>query len=87
MDQQQQEYDIKKWEILFDPLPSQQEFVECEARFKGFSGPVGSGKSMALLLHGAKAGDGERGMPGPARRTDVSNDEGRDAGCVSADAG
>src|SRR6476646_10941835 len=50
MDQQQQEHDVKKWEILFDPLPSQREFVECEARCKGFSGPVGSGKSMALCF-------------------------------------
>jgi phage terminase large subunit len=34
--------------ITYVPLPSQAEFHNCEARFKGFSGPVGSGKSQAL---------------------------------------
>jgi hypothetical protein len=36
--------------VKFDTLPSQQEFIDCKARFKGFSGPVGSGKSMALCF-------------------------------------
>jgi len=35
-------------EIEYDPLPSQKAFHECGARFKGFSGPVGSGKSQAV---------------------------------------
>ena len=35
-------------EILYDPLPSQRLFHGSPARFKGFSGPVGSGKSQAL---------------------------------------
>src|ERR1039458_9384876 len=35
-------------EIKYDPLPSQKLFHDCPARFKGFSGPVGSGKSQAL---------------------------------------
>src|SRR5580692_1448566 len=30
------------------PLPSQRLFHESSARFKGFSGPIGSGKSQAL---------------------------------------
>lgn len=34
--------------ISYDALPSQRAFHECEARFKGFSGPIGSGKSQAL---------------------------------------
>ncbi len=34
--------------IHYDPLPSQQRFHDSTARFKGFSGPVGSGKSVAL---------------------------------------
>ncbi len=34
--------------IPYGPLPSQRAFHECEARFKGFSGPIGSGKSQAL---------------------------------------
>ncbi len=34
--------------IVYRPLPSQQRFHDSTARFKGFSGPVGSGKSQAL---------------------------------------
>ncbi|HYA18463.1 MAG TPA: terminase family protein [Bryobacteraceae bacterium] len=34
--------------IRYVQLPSQQKFHESEARFKGFSGPIGSGKSAAL---------------------------------------
>jgi phage terminase large subunit len=32
----------------YSPLPSQQRFHDIHAKFKGFSGPVGSGKSAAL---------------------------------------
>ncbi len=35
-------------EIAYDPLPSQKEFHELSARFKGYSGPIGCGKSQAL---------------------------------------
>lgn len=34
--------------IAYRPLPSQAEFHGSPARFKGFSGPIGSGKSQAL---------------------------------------
>jgi len=34
--------------IDYQPLPSQQKFHDSPARFKGFSGPIGSGKSQAL---------------------------------------
>ena len=34
--------------IEYDPLPSQKSFHASKARFKGFSGPIGSGKSQAL---------------------------------------
>lgn len=34
--------------ISYSPLPSQRKFHRSAARFKGFSGPVGSGKSQAL---------------------------------------
>jgi hypothetical protein len=34
--------------ITYDPLPSQKKFHGLTARFKGFSGPIGSGKSQAL---------------------------------------
>ena len=35
-------------EIDYVALPSQRRFHDSEARFKGFSGPIGSGKSQAL---------------------------------------
>lgn len=38
-----------RWvEIEYAPLPSQREFHRSTARLKGFSGPIGSGKSQAL---------------------------------------
>ena len=37
-----------KREITHSPLPSQRKFHDSRARFKGFSGPIGSGKSQAL---------------------------------------
>src|ERR1039458_1427148 len=41
-------HSVTERQIKYDPLPSQTLFHECPARFKGFSGPVGSGKSQAL---------------------------------------
>ncbi len=40
---------ITRRRISYNPLPSQRRFHASEARFKGFSGPVGSGKSQALV--------------------------------------
>jgi phage terminase large subunit len=40
--------DIWTHGIGYDPLPSQKAFHASNARFKGFSGPIGSGKSQAL---------------------------------------
>jgi hypothetical protein len=40
--------------IEYEPLPSQRRFHESEARFKGFSGPIGSGKSQALCHEAIK---------------------------------
>jgi Terminase large subunit, T4likevirus-type, N-terminal len=34
--------------IVYTPLPSQKRFHDLDCRFKGFSGPIGSGKSQAL---------------------------------------
>jgi hypothetical protein len=39
---------IRTRKIQFAALPSQQLFFDCAARVKGFSGPVGSGKTYAL---------------------------------------
>ncbi|HLH40768.1 MAG TPA: terminase family protein [Bryobacteraceae bacterium] len=41
-------------EIGYQALPSQQKFHESRARFKGFSGPIGSGKSQALCHEAIK---------------------------------
>jgi Terminase large subunit, T4likevirus-type, N-terminal len=41
-------------DIIYDPLPSQARFHGSDARFKGFSGPVGSGKSQALCQEALK---------------------------------
>src|SRR5436309_6357302 len=35
-------------QIAYSPLPSQKAFHKSAARMKGFSGPIGSGKSQAL---------------------------------------
>lgn len=40
--------------IEYAPLPSQARFHRSEARFKGFSGPIGSGKSQALCQEAIK---------------------------------
>src|SRR5580704_3297846 len=34
--------------VKYQALPSQRRFYDSTARFKGFSGPIGSGKSVAL---------------------------------------
>jgi hypothetical protein len=41
-------------EIEYSPLESQKRFHSSEARFKGFSGPIGSGKSAALCHEAIK---------------------------------
>src|SRR5260370_25846304 len=38
----------KKLNLTYRPLPSQQDFHKSKAAFRGFWGPVGSGKSQAL---------------------------------------
>src|SRR6202162_3601742 len=40
--------------IKYAPLPSQAKFHRSGARFKGFSGPIGSGKSQALCQEAIK---------------------------------
>jgi len=40
--------EVQHREIGYVPLPSQRRFHNSTARFKGFSGPIGSGKSQAL---------------------------------------
>jgi len=45
---------VRERGIEYHPLPSQQRFHESRARFKGFSGPIGSGKSQALCHEALK---------------------------------
>jgi hypothetical protein len=43
-----QKGEFERRRIKYEPLPSQKRFHDSTARFKGFSGPIGSGKSQAL---------------------------------------
>ena len=45
---------VRELEIVYKPLPSQKRFHDCTSKFKGFSGPVGSGKSQALCQEGLR---------------------------------
>jgi hypothetical protein len=40
--------------VAYDALPSQRAFHHCESRFKGFSGPIASGKSQALCFEAVR---------------------------------
>ena len=51
-------------EIEYVPLPSQQRFHQSTARFKGFSGPIGSGKSQALCHEAIKLSFQNKGRMG-----------------------
>jgi hypothetical protein len=48
----------------YQPLPSQSRFQAVAARFKGFSGPVGSGKSAALCFEALRQAYINRGRQG-----------------------
>jgi hypothetical protein len=49
---------------VFNPLPSQAKFAAQKARLKGFSGPVGSGKSAALCFEVLRQSFLNRGRAG-----------------------
>ena len=54
-------------DLDYDFLPSQVDFHRLKSKFKGFSGPVGSGKSMALCyeaIYLAYRNRGRRGVLG-----------------------
>jgi Terminase large subunit, T4likevirus-type, N-terminal len=51
-------------EIVYTKLPSQQLFHDSMARFKGFSGPIGSGKSQALCQEAIKLSYVNQGRTG-----------------------
>jgi len=56
-----------RWADGYEPLPSQLRYHECDTRYKGFSGPVGSGKSLALVRESLKlayANPGRLGLVG-----------------------
>jgi hypothetical protein len=50
--------------VRHTPLPSQQRFHDSTARFKGFSGPIGSGKSQALCQEAIRLSYQNPGRPG-----------------------
>jgi len=51
-------------EIAYSPLPSQKVFHDSTARMKGFSGPIGSGKSQALCFEAIRLTYLNPGRPG-----------------------
>src|SRR5258707_15006638 len=51
-------------EIEYNALPSQKAFHQLTARFKGFSGPIGSGKSQALCHEAIRLSYLNPGRPG-----------------------
>src|SRR5881409_1321989 len=67
---------IRLRRIGYSPLPSQRKFHDSDARFKGFSGPIGSGKSQALCQEAirlAYVNPGRTGLVGaPTYPTDVN---------------
>lgn len=50
--------------VVYDPLPSQRKFHLLTSRFKGFSGPVGSGKTNALDMEALRLAYANPGVPG-----------------------
>ena len=50
--------------IPYTPLASQQAFHSCPSRFKGFSGPIGSGKSQAICQEAIKLSFVNQGRTG-----------------------
>ncbi len=50
--------------VTYDPLPSQLAFHRSESAFKGFSGPVGSGKSAALCHEAIRQATANPGCTG-----------------------
>jgi hypothetical protein len=50
--------------IAYDPLPSQLAFHQLDTLYKGFSGPVGSGKSMAFVQEALRLAYVNRGCTG-----------------------
>jgi hypothetical protein len=51
-------------DLNYTALPSQEEFHKCESVFKGFSGPVGSGKSKALCHEALRLSRDNQGRMG-----------------------
>jgi len=50
--------------IDYGALPSQKLFHDCKSRFKGFSGPIASGKSQALCFEAVRLCYQNRGRLG-----------------------
>ncbi len=55
---------VLEYGIPYKRLPSQERFHKSGARFKGFSGPVGSGKSQALCQEAIKLSTLNKGRTG-----------------------
>ena len=67
--------------------PPKKHFTHSRARFKGFSGPIGSGKSQALCHEAIRMSYLNPGRMGLVGRADISDVARRDAGGVVRTAG
>lgn len=52
------------WDAGYSPLPSQGRFHASASKYRGFSGPVGSGKSAALCREALRLAYANPGLPG-----------------------
>ena len=56
--------EILSQSLAYEALPSQRAFHECTSRFKGFSGPIASGKSQALCFEAVRLSYKNKGRLG-----------------------
>ncbi|MBA4182319.1 MAG: hypothetical protein C0506_17185, partial [Anaerolinea sp.] len=64
MEEKQEGNPVKHIRLPYEPLGSQWRFHQSKARIKGFSGPIGSGKSAALVHEALKCAAMNRGSTG-----------------------
>lgn len=64
MEEKQEGNPVKFIRLPYEPLESQWRFHQSKARIKGFSGPIGSGKSAALVHEALRCAATNRGSTG-----------------------
>ena len=56
--------EFARWLDNYTPFDAQRRFNDCGARYKGFSGPIGTGKTLALAWEGIQLAYANSGLPG-----------------------